>query len=159
LERGAKILPYSAQLLHLAARDSRLDMIELLVAHGADVSAVDAGICVNVSDLSIMRYLLEHGATAQHVGKNGFPPLVYLARGDKGEHPEKLQLLLDYGADVNGVSKIGKTALHYAATAGHLRVITLLLEHGANTRLRDAEGDTPLDLARANGKSAAVALL
>jgi ankyrin repeat protein len=54
--------------------------------------------------------------------------LVYVARGDKGEHPEKVHLLLDHGADINATGPNGKTALHYAATAGHNSVVTLLLD-------------------------------
>jgi ankyrin repeat protein len=60
---------------------------------------------------------------------------------------------------VNGVSKIGKTALHYAAAAGHTQVIALLLDHGADPTLKDNQGSTPLDLARAGGKTAAVEAL
>lgn len=65
-----------------------------------------------VPDLEHMRYLLDHGAPANRTGKNGFPPLIYIARGDKGEHPDKLQVLLDYGADVNAAGPNGRTALH-----------------------------------------------
>ena len=107
---------YSAQLLYLAARAARKDFVDRLVTHGADVRAFD---CIGgVSDLSMMRYLLEQGASATQPGKNGFPPLIYVARGDKGEHPEKVQLLLECGASVNAIGPQGRTALHYAAVAG-----------------------------------------
>jgi ankyrin repeat protein len=159
LERGAVVPSYSAQLLSLAARASRLDMIELLVVYGAEIPAVDTGIYVDISDLRIARYLLEHGASANQKGKNGFPPLIHLARGDKGEHVKKIHLLLDYGAAVNAVGPHGRTALHYAARAGYMRVIRLLLDAGANLLLRDEQGCTALSCAREAGKTQVVEFL
>ncbi len=159
LRQGAPVPAYSAQLLFLAARVSRMDLIELLMAHGAEVPAVDSGIYVAVEDLTIIRYLLDHGAPAAQPGKNGFPALVYLARGDKGEHPEKMQALLEHGAQVNAAGPKGRTALHYAAVADHSRVIALLLDHGADPTLEDEQGETAMSLARAAGKTAAAALL
>lgn len=159
LRRGAPVARYSAGLLGLAARAARLDLLELLVAHGADVRAVDSGIWAGVSDLAILHYLLRHGASATRPGKNGFPPLVYVARGDKGERPDKVQLLLEHGASVNARGPRGRTALHYAAAAGYTRVIQVLIDHGANLALADEQGETALSLARAAGKTTAATLL
>lgn len=159
LKAGAEVTRYSGQLLNLAARASRMDLIERLVAYGAEVESVDGGIVGVISDLSIARYLLDHGASADQTSKNRQPPLTYVVRGDKGEHPEKAQLLLDYGAAVNAITPNGKTALHYAAKAGFLTIVTLLLEHGANPDLRDEDGETALSLAQTAGKTEVAALL
>ncbi len=159
IRRGAAVAQYSAQLLYLAAKVPRLDLIELLVVHNADVSAVDSGIFVSVSNLDVMRYLLNHGASANQIGKNGFPPLVYLARGDKAERPDKLRVLLDYGAEVNATGPHQRTALHYAAAGGHASVVAILLNGGADSTLKDEQGETALSLARAAGKTSVVALL
>ncbi len=159
LEQGATVAPYSALLLHLAARAARLDLVELLTAHGADVRAVDTSIFVAITDLGVARYLLEHGASATRKSMNGFPPLVFVARGDKGESPEKARLLLEWGAAVNEVGPRGRTALHYAAAAGHVEMLRELREHGASQTITDESGATPLALARAGGKAEAVKLL
>ena len=45
------------------------------------------------------------------------------------------------------------TALHYAAKAGFLNTITVLLEHGADPTVRDDHGLTPLDWAERAAKS------
>jgi ankyrin repeat protein len=158
-QRGAAVGPYSAGLLRLAAMASRMDLLKLLVTHGADARVVDSSIFVATSDLSILQHLLRHGASATQPGKSGFPPLIYVARGDKAESPEKVQMLIEHGASINAIGPKGRTALHYASAAGHLHVITLLLDHGANPSIRDLRGDTALSLARAAGKTAAVALL
>jgi ankyrin repeat protein len=113
----------------------------------------------NTYDLDILRYLLEHGAYPGPKGENGFHPLVYLCRADKGEQPEKIKLLLEYHAPVNAPGPKGRTALHYAAAAGFLQVMTVLLDHGADYRIRDHQGETPLALARRYGRFAAVKLL
>ncbi len=86
-------------MLHLAAKASRMDLVELLISNGADPRAVDGGIFGAVSDLSTLRYLLDHGASATRPGKNNLSPLDFVRRGDKGKHPEKEQLLIEYGAN------------------------------------------------------------
>lgn|GEM_PF-926252 len=159
IQRGAQVAPYSTLLLHLAARAERKDLIDLLLAHGADIRAVGAGIFVVVSDLNLLSYLLSRGVSPHQNDEDQFPPLVYLARGDKGERPDKVDLLLDHGADVNTAGRNGKTALHYAAAAGHAKVVRLLLDRGADPSLRDGDGHTALDLARDRGKVACGELL
>lgn len=53
--------------------------------------------------------------------------------GDAG----KVAALLDAGADVDAVSRYGVTALTFAADAGHLDVVRLLLERGADPNVKD----------------------
>ena len=56
-------------------------------------------------------------------------------------------LLLEWGADLNNVSNIGRTAIHWAAFQGHKDVIRLLLDRGAHPKEVDHNGDTALSLA------------
>jgi ankyrin repeat protein len=159
IRRGAQVEQYSAQLIHLAARSERRDLVELLRANGADVRAAGSGTFVTVSDLDLLRYLIGQGLSVNGNAADEFPPLVYVARGDKGERPDKIRLLVEHGANVNAAGPSGKTALHYAATAGHSKVVALLLEHGAGHALVDRNGQTPLSLSRAAGNSAVSDLL
>ena len=155
LKRGAVVVPYSTQLLSLAAKGSRKELLDLLLTHQAQVVALGEYNFYNTYTLDILRYLLEHGASPGQKGENGFPPLVYLCRADKGEHPDKIKLLLDYHAPVNGLGPKGRTALHYAAAAGFLEVIRILLDYGADYRIRDHQRETPLALARRYDRIAA----
>ena len=66
------------------------------------------------------------------------------------------QQLIANGAHVN---KTGWTPLHYAATNGHLAVMTLLLEQHAYIDAASPNGTTPLMMAAHYGTPAAVELL
>ena len=44
-----------------------------------------------------------------------------------------------------GVETLAATALHYAAKAGFVQTIQVLLEHGADPRAEDSLGRTPMD--------------
>ncbi|WP_035375423.1 ankyrin repeat domain-containing protein [Pseudoduganella violaceinigra] len=65
-------------------------------------------------------------------------------------------LLLEKGAQVN---RPGWTALHYAAAAGDLDIMKLLLERGAHVDAESPTGATPLMLAAQEGQEDAVSLL
>jgi ankyrin repeat protein len=73
----------------------------------------------------------------------------------KGHLPH-VRKLIDRGADVN---KTGWTPLHYAASAGHLRVMELLLEQHAYIDAESPNGTTPLMMAANYGTPAATRLL
>ena len=69
---------------------------------------------------------------------------------------EVAQKLIAKGADVN---KTGWTPLHYAATKGHLQLITLLLDTYAYIDAGSPNGTTPLMMAAFYGTPAAVKVL
>jgi ankyrin repeat protein len=71
---------------------------------------------------------------------------------------KKVIFLLDRGADVNAHDRRGFTGLHRAAEMGHLDVLQVLLDRGASPNL-EAEGHTPLSLAKGRGNREIVALL
>jgi hypothetical protein len=72
-------------------------------------------------------------------------------------------LLLEKGAEVNSRGDGGRTPLHYAAQWGHLDVVTLLIESGADLTLETDFDHTPLVTAaysrEAEGVDAAKLLL
>jgi len=67
-----------------------------------------------------------------------------------GDLEQTLQAIQD-GSDVNAVSAGNHSALHGAATNGHIDVVELLLEHGADPTIRLVSGETPADLASMAG--------
>jgi ankyrin repeat protein len=145
LRRGARTGPYASRLGYLAAHAGRLDLLELLVAYGLDLSACDPWICVATRDLRVLRFLLTHGVSVTESATNGFPPLVYAARGDKRQSVEHIRLLLEHGAPVSAAGPDGRTALDHATAAGRTDMIDLLLEHGAVPRSIEDGGGTSDD--------------
>jgi ankyrin repeat protein len=57
------------------------------------------------------------------------------------------------------LSEDGETALHRAASRGHLKAVALLLDRGATVDAVDGEGVTPLILASYRGKTEVAKLL
>jgi len=75
----------------------------------------------------------------------------------RGDYTEAARLLP--GADLNARDAFGNTALIYAAGAGSVEVLRLLLRAGADTDLRNSAGASALDRARSMGHRAAELLL
>ena len=63
------------------------------------------------------------------------------SRGDL----EAAEIFLDAGADIARADKLGRTALHFAASIGtNLELIELLVNSGANVNAQSSGGETPL---------------
>jgi ankyrin repeat protein len=106
-----------------AVRGSDRSRIEALFAQGADVNARDR--------------------------RGGVTPLMYAAALGS---LETMRLLLDKGADVNGKSAVGATALMWAAADP--AKVRLLLERGADAKIVSESGRTALLLAAMSDQSA-----
>ncbi|KAK8579586.1 hypothetical protein V6N12_069903 [Hibiscus sabdariffa] len=63
------------------------------------------------------------------------------------------------GANVNVKNDGGRTALHYAACKGWLKIAEVLISHGAKINSKDKVGCTPLHRAASTGNSALCELL
>jgi ankyrin repeat protein len=90
--------------------------------------------------------LLEIGVKVDTRNSAGETALHLAAHGYNGV----LKLLLDYGADVNALDDRGMTALHRASSwsNGHEASMQVLVERGADRKIRDRNGKTAVDLFR-----------
>ena len=144
ISRGAIIKAHSKILLDHAVSEDHVEITKLLLDNGADASQAPR---ILDDDSEMCALLRAYGVPPKDINAQnhmGWPPLVYICRGDKGEHPEEVQRLLALGADINVQNYKGKTALHCAAKAGFLKVINLLIEKGATVDATDNNGETPL---------------
>jgi ankyrin repeat protein len=149
------------------------DLIKALVAHGANVNAPaskgQTSTFLNLTgatpfllaafknDVTLMRFLREHGADPSIATSSGSTALMAAAGlgYDEGRHPdwseaaslEAVKLVLDLGGDVNAVDANGNTALHGAAFTGALSVIKLLAGRGAKLDVTNKLGYLPVTIA------------
>jgi ankyrin repeat protein len=112
-----------------AAMSSDLETMNLLLAAGADPLAT-----TSAGTTSLM-------AAA---GVGGREPI---SRGRGVDAIQALELLLAQGVDINATNQTGNTALHGAALRGSTAIIQFLVDHGANALVKNAKGQTPLDIA------------
>ncbi len=68
-------------------------------------------------------------------------------------------MLLEHGADVDGVNELGWTSLHFAAYHDEVIVIETFVAYGADLHKPDNEGRTALDVARLRGNAASIQAL
>ena len=113
-------------------------------------------LCARKGNENICRLLLEHNADVNIQDADGYTPLHLCAR--KGNE-NLCRLLLEHNADVNIQGKDGSTPLHLSARRKRdcSKIIDLLVKYGVqNINIHDAEGLTPLQVARRHGNSQAV---
>ena len=111
--------------LHFACLNGNVKIMRLLLAKGADVTALDFESCTPL-----------HRACASHVDADA-----------------KVECLLRRGAasQVNARDDLGQTALHKAARRGRTQSVKLLLQHGALVDVKCNHGATALHCACASG--------
>ena len=97
------------------------------------------------------RSYLDQGALA-----DAYDGLLYAAANG---HEEIVNLLLEYGADVNKTNDQGSTAMHWACLNGQATIVQLLMDKGANASICNQAGRTPLDAAMHNDKEECVKVI
>jgi uncharacterized protein len=100
--------------------------------------------------LELTRELIEHKA---EVNKPGWTPLHYACSNGEPQSSAMVALLLENHAYIDAESPNRTTPLMMAARYGHADVIKLLLEEGADPKLRNEQGLTAVDFARGAGRN------
>jgi ankyrin repeat protein len=129
-----KTLGAPTNALWIASQEGHTELVEFLLALGADVEAMDPA----------------DGRTA-------------LFQASQEGHAQIVKLLLDEGAQTETASrKTGATPLFIASARGHMDVVRLLLAAGARADATAVAGDkvdTPLSIARLRGHAVVAELL
>ncbi|KAM6975395.1 poly [ADP-ribose] polymerase tankyrase-1 isoform 1-T1 [Tautogolabrus adspersus] len=95
--------------------------------------------------VSVVEYLLHHGADVHAKDKGGLVPL---HNACSYGHYEVAELLVRHGASVNVADLWKFTPLHEAAAKGKYEICKLLLKHGADPTKKNRDGNTSLDLVK-----------
>ncbi|XP_030424301.1 poly [ADP-ribose] polymerase tankyrase-2 isoform X4 [Gopherus evgoodei] len=95
--------------------------------------------------VSVVEYLLQHGADVHAKDKGGLVPL---HNACSYGHYEVAELLVKHGAVVNVADLWKFTPLHEAAAKGKYEICRLLLQHGADSTKKNRDGNTALDLVK-----------
>ena len=134
----------------LAAQNGQLAALRLVLAAPGGEAAVnqqdeDGYTALLLAALSgctaEARLLLERGADPTLADNMGNAPLTNAAKASGDAGRGVAELLLDAKAAVDHQNKDGGTALHFACQNSNVEVARLLLERGANKKLRDKDGD------------------
>jgi len=133
--------------LHLASRNRHVEVVQLLVEHGADATTQDEHRWTSLhlasasGSVEVTRFLIEHGADVTVQDEDGLTPL---HQASKSGHVDLARLLVEHGADPSARNKDGSTPLHNAVESGNVEIAHFLVEHGADATARNEYGETPL---------------
>jgi hypothetical protein len=134
--------------LHLALTvlqpEQALALLELMLAHQADIQRTGPNIVVNGQSPCSALFTALYAFHFQHKDADSYLPVI--AR------------LLQAGARVDAMDQ-GKAALHWAALWGHEALVRLLLQHGADRFQVGASEMLPATYARMRKAKAVEALL
>ena len=112
------------------------------------------------NDMEIVKLLLEHGADATVYQADRQTPIhaVLAGRANEKDAIELIKIFHDAGTDVNVVALVvhmeevrGGSALHYAVRKRYKDVIRLLASYGIDMNLKDQDGLTALDYTQSRG--------
>ncbi|GAB1292131.1 Palmitoyltransferase ZDHHC13 [Apodemus speciosus] len=118
-------------------RQGHLPMVILLLQHGADPTLIDGEgfssihLAVLFQHMPIIAYLISKGQSVNMTDVNGQTPLMLSAYKVIGAVDKTHQ----------------NTPLHWAVAAGNVSAVDKLLEAGSSLDIRNAKGETPLDMA------------
>jgi ankyrin repeat protein len=154
------VLPRCLEPLHEAVKDGDPEKTQVQLAAGAKIDdALEGGIkpihiTAITGVMAVTEMLLRYGAKIDDTYQHNLTS-VFLA-----VHLNNLAMvgyLVSKGANINHQDDMGRTPLHWGAAAPHeklvggnrVKMVQFLLEQGADPKIKDKNGQTAEDLARA----------
>jgi len=154
--------------LHVATFARQREAIKLLAKAGADLDLLEddrydaVTIAAVADDAATLSVLLSLGAKAGQTTSR-YDGTALIAAAHLG-HDEVVRRLIAAGAPLDHVNNLHWTAVIESIVLGdggprHQRTLSALVDAGADIRLTDRQGNTPLQLAKARGYTAMAKLL
>ncbi|CAG5132154.1 unnamed protein product, partial [Candidula unifasciata] len=134
--------------IHMAVLHHHKDVVALLIAHGADVSAQNhksltpLHLAVCTRNTLVTDMLVKAGARLNMCDVNGDTPLLISAGNG---FIDGVQILIKANADLNAANHKGNTALHEAVKRNYTAIVSILLHAGADPRIKNKHGHLPQD--------------
>ena len=123
--------------LHNAAGNGHVNIAELLIAHGADITAAGSqgykpyDAAIKRGQVEVVKVLLRHGAPVNEKATPDSPsPLYWAVQAGRGE---LVRVLLENGADEERHTPRIKRAFALAVEFKHIEVVELLKSYGFTT--------------------------
>ena len=159
---------YGRTPLHVASFAKQREAIRALVKAGADLGKLESDrydavtIASVADDEETLRVLLQQGASAK-LTTSRYDGTALIAAAHLG-HDGVVRQLIQAGAPLDHVNNLHWTAAIEAVVLGdggkrHQATLKALIDAGANLKLTDRHGQTPLQLAKARGYSEMVNML
>ncbi|MBV9575813.1 MAG: ankyrin repeat domain-containing protein, partial [Gammaproteobacteria bacterium] len=151
--------------LHAAAILDHVEIAENLLDHEANIEGLSAFnstplICAaKFGQLKMTKFLIERGANVNARTTRGATPLLFAVENG---HTNIVKVLLENKADVSIPLEVnshyhdefnvkaGDTPLHAATKLARIPIIRYLLKYNANIECKNAQQQTPIDVAKEN---------
>jgi len=127
--------------IHIAAVSKELKVADILLQNGALINIQDSSgntalhFAAFCEDSNMVRFLLEKGADPRIINDAGITPLHYACKFQGGK--EIAELLFNFGADMNTLTKDNETPLDIAIKSGNSDVADFLRGKGAIEAAKD----------------------
>ena len=162
IENGADVNledGYGTSPIIVAATANKYQVIEELIKHGANPSKRDSSGGSALDNAVFYGHKESVKALLQGTEKIEADQAAELLLMSAGlGHKEIVESLVNFGVDVNSRGKKQRTALIAATRFDRLKVVEYLLQHGADLSLRDADGNSALDIAKQRQQTDMIAL-
>lgn len=134
---GANIFDQGPAALSKAAEKGHINLLKLLLAHGAQFDSTTLGEAIWTQNADIAEIAIRHGADPNKLNEKGRAPLF---RAVDCYNRDLVSVLLKGGADPNLSASAGlwsspTRCLHVACTQGSLSMVKVLVENGADPNL------------------------
>ena len=143
--------------LHLALSNDHIEISRILLEYNAEVNSPNEDgstpilVASSNGNIDLFQLLLAHNADVFIHDNIGNTPLHFAASGG---HLEVARILLELKADVDSLNSEGLTPLQRALDGRrkeYLDIVCLLLNHGADEKVHDENGNTLLHFAATEG--------
>jgi MoaD family protein len=132
-----------ATALHFAAIDNHRDLVDLLLQAGADLNARD-----DEFNMTPIGWANERGHMEMVIYLHGLGAEVDLYSAVAYGLTDRVkQILSADSSKINEKNHYG-TPIHEASLWGHVELLKLLIENGADPNVRNRHGDTAVEIAR-----------